>query len=273
MAVAVFLLIVGLTLGMWAGSDASVSTGAARRRTSGRNGISSLLPAIFVAVTGGGTWLVTGRPMLALAAFAGGYVLASLLIRRKRARGDALESTYGVECIQMAVRVLRAGVPVHGLIETLGRDARGESGEAFREVRRREQLGESLEMAIREVLIESSRPELRSLGMALLLQLEVGGDLAVACDRLGGAILERRRTERRGQAIVMYGRVGGAVLAIAPFVVVPVLSASIDGYSQFLLETPAGQTLIGVSMLLLVLGTTSLGRMLRVEAMPTGAVG
>lgn len=257
--IAVFLLVTGLWLRL-------VLPGEREGRDPGRGGdakafVKSLIPAACVGGFGATVWAVTGEAIFATIAFGAGYTLATLLRRGGRRRAEVREIQYALDSIAMANRVLRAGIPLAGMLAMLARDAEGESGRVFRELVRREELGVPIADAIRAVMLESARPELRAFGMALLVHLQVGGNLADTCDRLASSILERGRIRRRCESIVTYGRVAGGVLSVAPFVLVPVLSITIEGYSEFLFDRPIGHALLVVALGMVIVGTFMLQRM------------
>ncbi|MFB0985161.1 MAG: type II secretion system F family protein, partial [Phycisphaerales bacterium] len=79
-----------------------------------------------------------------------------------------------LDAIETAGRVLKAGIPLPGMIDLLAKDASGEAGDAFREIVKRGELGEDLATSIERVLLRSVRPEIRAFGLAVMVQLEVG---------------------------------------------------------------------------------------------------
>ena len=259
---AVFLLVTGLWLKLVFPSEKEARGPQGRARLEAL--VVSLLPAIGVGAFGGIVWYLTNEAIFATIAFGSGFAVATLLRRSGRRRAEVQEGRNALAAIETATRVLRAGIPMPGMLEVLARDAEGESGVAFREILRREGLGEPLADSIRSTLLQSRLAELRAFGMALLVHVEVGGNLVDICDRLGKTILERGRIQRRAEAIVTYGRIAGGVLSIAPFVVVPIVGASIDDYFDLLFNRPIGNALLVVSLVMVIVGTFMIQRMTQV---------
>ncbi|MAC19898.1 MAG: hypothetical protein CMJ23_09540 [Phycisphaerae bacterium] len=265
--VAVFLLVTGLWLRVAFPAEEATRDGKGSAKTQAF--LISMIPTLMVGGFGVAVWMATGRPIFATIAFGSGYIIATLVRRTGKRRFEERESRYALTAIQTATRVLKAGIPVPGMLEVLARDGEGDTGKAFREVLRREELGESLPDAIRVVLLTGSRPELRTFGMALLLHIDVGGNLVETFDRLAKSILERGRIQRRSDAIITYGRVAGGVLAMAPFVVVPVLSLTLDGYADYVFNRPLGNAIIITSLGLIIAGAYIMQRM--TQAVPKQA--
>ncbi|MBC03139.1 MAG: hypothetical protein CMJ34_07530 [Phycisphaerae bacterium] len=260
--VAVFLLVTGLWLKLVFPSEKEARSPRSRAKFDAL--VVSLLPAIAVGAFGGLVWYFTGEAIFATIAFGSGFAIATLLRRSGRRRAEVQEGRNALAAIETATRVLRAGIPMPGMLEVLARDAEGDAGASFKEVLRREELGEPLADAIRSTLLRSDLAELRAFGMALLVHVEVGGNLVDICDRLGKTILERGRIQRRAEAIVTYGRIAGGVLSIAPFVVVPVVGISIDDYFDLLFNRPVGNALLVVALVMVIVGTFMLQRMAQV---------
>lgn len=260
--IAVFLLVTGLWLRL-------VFPAERESRGNNRNAdfealLISLLPAMAVGVFGGVVWFVTREAIFATIAFGSGFAVATILRRSGRRRAEVQEGRNALAAIETATRVLRAGIPMSGMLEVLSRDAEGDAGAAFKEILRREELGESLSDAIRSCLLKSRLAELRAFGMALLVHVDVGGNLVDICDRLSKTILERGRIQRRAEAIVTYGRIAGGVLSMAPFVMVPMVGASIDDYFELLFYRPVGNAMLVVALVMIIVGTFMLQRMTQI---------
>jgi len=180
------------------------------------------------------------------------------------------EESHAIEAIGAASRALRAGIPINGMLEFLATESRGEAGRSFREVVQREGLGEDMPSAIRHVLLASPWTALRAFGLTLLSQLESGGDIADTADRLARALIERRRMQRRARTIMAYTRAAATLLAALPAIVVPLLCYLLEEYAQFMLRTPTGNMMLAACACLIVVGTTLIQRLSRLDTVRPG---
>jgi tight adherence protein B len=210
-------------------------------------------------------WIAGERPMLAAAVFAVWNLIVVIVRSRARTRRTVEQERYAVEAISGASRALRAGIPLGGMLEILAVEGRGEAGRAFREIIRRESLGEDLASAIRRVLLRSPLPALRAFGLAVIVQINAGGDLADTTDRLARSLVERGRMRRRARTIVSYSRAAATVLSVLPILAVPLMAWLVDDYLTLLLDRPAGNILLAVSAVLLVAGIASIQRFGRID--------
>jgi tight adherence protein B len=216
----------------------------------------------------GAVWIVAGRPSLALGVLAAWYALTVILRARRRSRELAMQEAYALAAISTAGRALRAGIPLAGAIDILAKEAQGDAGAAFREIIQREALGEELPSAVRRVLLASQLASLRAFGLALLVQLTAGGNIADTSERLARSMIERNRVRRRARTIVAYGRAAAFLLGLLPLAVIPVLSLNIDGYAQLLFDRPIGNMLLALSAMLIATGLIVVQRMCRIDETP-----
>jgi tight adherence protein B len=210
-------------------------------------------------------WIAGERPMLAAAVFAVWNLIVVIVRSRARTRRTVEQERYAVEAISGASRALRAGIPLGGMLVILAVEGRGEAGRAFREIIRRESLGEDLASAIRRVLLRSPLPALRAFGLAVIVQINAGGNLADTTDRLARSLVERGRMRRRARTIVSYSRAAATVLSVLPILAVPLMAWLVDDYLTLLLDRPAGNILLAVSAVLLVAGIASIQRFGRID--------
>jgi len=229
----------------------------------------TILLVIGLAIAGT-FWIVGDRPLLAAAVFAVWNLAVVILRSRARARRAVEEERNAVEAIAGASRALRAGIPLGGMLEILAVESRGEAGRAFREIVSRESFGEDLAAAIRHVLLRSPLPALRAFGLAVIVQINAGGNLADTTDRLARSLVERGRMRRRARTIVSYSRTAATVLSVLPLIAVPLMAWLVDDYLVLLLDRPVGNILLGVSAVLLVAGIASIQRFGRIDGSQEG---
>ena len=225
----------------------------------------SPFPLVIGLVLGGFIWVIAERPTLAIAAFVLCYGVTEMLRIRKQKIQLVLEEQYAIEAVGGASRSLRAGIPLSGMLQILSVETRGQTQMAFRQIIQREAMGEELAIAIRRVLLQSPLSTLRAFGLALIIQISAGGNLADTTDRLARSLVDRTRVLRRSKAIVAYARAAAIVLAVLPPIVVALMCVMVEGYSEFLFDRTDGNTILGVAVVLVVIGLTSIQRFGRIE--------
>lgn len=213
----------------------------------------------------GATWFLADSLLLGAAVLIAWQSGARLLETRRAERAFAAEEAHALAAIGTATRALRAGIPLAGVVGILATESRGEAGAAFREIVQREGMGEELPSAIRRTLLGSRLAALRAFGLALLMQVKAGGNIADTSDRLARSLVERNRVRRRARTIVAYGRAAAIVLGLLPAAIIPLLSLNVDGYADFLLDRPVGNMLLAASAMLIATGLLMVQRMCRID--------
>lgn len=204
----------------------------------------------------------SGVPLAALVLSLGAFVV---LRARRRAERARQEESYAIESIRTADRALRAGIPISGVLRILADESQGTARIAFREILARDELGEELGTAVRTVLMRSPVHALRAFGLALVLQLRAGGNLAEVTDRLAQSLVERMRVRRRARTIVTYSRTAANVIAVLPLIAIPMMSWLLEGYSNVLLESRGGNIVLAISSLMIVTGIVLIQRLGRLD--------
>ena len=199
--------------------------------------------------------VLVGVGVLALLA----TVVVSIL-RYRAARRRDLISQQCIETLRLANRSLKAGRSVSGMMQLLADHVESPTREVFVEVLQRERMGESLPDAIRASVMRFESPELRAFGSALLLQIEVGGNLMEALDRLSQSIIQRMALRKRGFAMTANARLSSKVILLVPFTLVFFLSVASEDYSAFMFGEPLGRLLLVGALLLVLAGYLSVNR-------------
>ena len=240
-------------------------TDAAKQRDGGALRLDSPMIGVVGILIAGALWILADRFGLALGFIGLWYAALMILRTRRRTKQRIEDEKHALSAIRTASRALRAGIPVTGMIEILAKGSHGEAGRAFRDIKQREELGEELTDSIRKVLVASKQPALRAFGLALLLQLSAGGNIADTSDRLTRALVERNRIRRRSRTILTYSRTAAFVMAPLPVLAVPILCANLEGYAEFVFDRPAGNMVLAISAVLVAAGLILTQRLAQVE--------
>lgn len=223
--------------------------------------------AAWLAVT-----LLGGSEGLAFASFAVAFGTVSVVRSRIRAQRAEREERDVLDAIGTAAVGLRAGIPLAGVLQILAAESRGEPGRAFREVARRESMGQDFPGAVERVLVGSRLVALRMFGLALLVHASAGGNLSAASDRIARSLIDRARMRRRTRTILAYGLFAANFLAVAPVLAFVVISVQLEEYSDLMLNQPIGHLLLGIAATLVVVGLVAVRRMSSFDRLGEGGI-
>ncbi len=210
--------------------------------------------AIFGAICAVITLAATLEPLMALLAFAGG-VLAGLLflnIYIKR-RQKAFTNQLG-DMLTMVANALRAGFSFMQAFELIAREMDAPIGREVQKVVNEVNLGATLETALENMQKRVVSPDFELVVTAVLIQRQVGGNLAQILDTISETIQERIRMRREVMSITAQGRLSGVVLALLPFVIGILISCLNPGYMQPLFDEPIGKMCIVGAIFMEIIG-------------------
>jgi tight adherence protein B len=223
--------------------------------------------AAWLAVT-----VLGGSEGLAFAAFAVAFGSVSVARSRIRAQRAEREERDVLEAIGTAAVGLRAGIPLAGVLQILASESSGEPGRAFREVARRESMGQDFAGAVERVLVGSRLVALRMFGLSLLVHATAGGNLSAAADRIARSLVDRARMRRRTRTILSYGLFAANFLAVAPVLAFLVIGLQLEEYMDLMLNQPVGHLLLGMAATLVVVGLVAVRRMSSFERLGEGGL-
>ena len=180
------------------------------------------------------------------------------LISFKRTRRIAAFNAGLADAIDMMGRALRAGHSMVASINTVAEQSVEPVSTEFREVFAQQNFGLPLRDALNQMLDRVPSQDLRVLVTGILVQKETGGNLAEILDRTANVIRERLRIQGEIRTHTAQGRLTGWILCSLPVVMLFMINYINPGYSDVLLDTPIGHTLIYVGVALLSTGALAI---------------
>ncbi|MEW5926422.1 MAG: type II secretion system F family protein [Gemmatimonadota bacterium] len=154
--------------------------------------------------------------LLALLPAALGAFLPYLYVRHKRTRRLRAFEEHLPEAIDLLGRALRAGHPfTSGLRMVAEEAAEPEAGE-FRRVFEEQRFGMPIEESLYALADRIPLVDVRIFISAVLIQREVGGNLAEILDKLASIIRARFTLQRQLRVITAQGRMSGYILGALP---------------------------------------------------------
>ena len=190
------------------------------------------------------TFLVTLKGAMFFAGLLAGILLGmALLGLRIRRRRKKFTNQLG-DMLTMVANALRAGFSFMQAFELISREMDAPMGREVQLVVNEVNLGNTLESALDNMQRRVASPDFELVVTAVLIQRQVGGDLASILDTISETIAERVRMRREVMALTAQGRLSGIVVAVIPIALGLFLEIVNPGYLKPLLETDIGRMFI-----------------------------
>ncbi len=199
--------------------------------------------------------LLLGRSVLVGAIGAAvGSLLPFLYVRHARGKRMRRFEELLPEGIDLMGRALRAGHPFTAGIKLVGEESAPPVSTEFQRLFEEQRFGMPLPDALLGLADRIPSLDVRIFITAVLIQREVGGNLAEVLDKLGYTIRERFRIRREIRTRTAQGRMTGYLLAVLPFAAAALLFTINPHYMMPLFKERLGHVMIAFALILQMIG-------------------
>jgi tight adherence protein B len=192
-------------------------------------------------------------------------MLPNLYVRRRRTRRlNAFEEMLP-ESIDLVGRALRAGHPLTAGLKMAADDGSEPVAGEFRRVFEEQRFGLPLQESLLGMADRVNLVDVRILVTAILIQREVGGNLAEILDNLAAVVRARFTIRRQLRVYTAQGRMTGYLLAALPLILFTILYTLNPSYMSILFTDPVGKLLILVAVSMQLVGFLWIRKIINIE--------
>ncbi len=194
-----------------------------------------------------------------------GFALPFLQLRRlKKKRIRAFEEQLP-EAIDLLGRSIRAGHAFPTGLKVVSEESPDPLGAEFRQIFEEQKFGLPLEDSLMGLTDRIDLVDIKIFVTAILVQREVGGNLAEILDKIAYTIRERFMLLRQVRVYTAQGRLTGYILAALPILLGLAIAALNPTYMGILFEEPTGRILIVMAATLQFVGFLVIRRIIDIE--------
>jgi tight adherence protein B len=224
------------------------------------------LLSIGMAIGLGSMALILSRSVgLGAVATGVGAMLPNFYIRRKRTRRMNAFEELLPETIDLVGRALRAGHPLSAGFKMAADDGPEPVAAEFRRVFEEQRFGLPLQDSLLGMADRVNLVDVRILVTAILIQREVGGNLAEILDNLSAVVRARFTIRRQIRVYTAQGRMTGYLLSALPIIIFSILYTINAKYMSILFTDPVGKILIAVAISMQLIGFLWIRKIIRIE--------
>lgn len=158
------------------------------------------------------------------------------------------------DCLSLVANSLRAGFSFLQTMEIISREMEPPMSTEFERVMRDTSLGKSLDEALHDMDERVGSADFSLVVTAVLIQQQVGGNLATILDTIRETISERIRLRREIGTLTAQGRATGIILACIPVALFLFFYVFAPSFVQPLISTTIGHLAIGGAIILELVG-------------------
>jgi tight adherence protein B len=199
-----------------------------------------------------------------LAAVAGGALPYLVVRRRRNKRLYAFEEMLP-EAIDLLGRAIRAGHPLSAGLKMVADETSEPIQSEFRRTHEENRFGLPFDDALLAMADRVNIVDVRILVTAILIQREVGGNLAEVLDNLASVIRVRFTIRRQLRVYTAQGRFSGYVLAVLPIAVGAAIYSLNPPYIRLLFTDPMGKLMLLTAVIFQIIGFLWIRKIIDIE--------
>lgn len=205
----------------------------------------------------------TGGTVAAIGALGLGYLAPRLWLQREQAASEQKFQELLPDTIDMAIRMLRAGMPIASALRAIGTEAPPPVNTVFSRVADQMAIGIPFEVALTEASETIGLADFRFFAVATALQRATGGNLTATLDILSDIMRKRRAVRLKAKAATGEVRMSAYILGAMPFLIIGALVLMSPQYMQPLITDRRGNYILLAAAGSLLLGFGTMGRMMK----------
>lgn len=201
----------------------------------------TIMTVIFPALL---IFVVTQNILAAIVTSIAGFAIPNMVMKVSQAKRLTQFNSQLPDALLIIANSLRAGFSFFQALELLSKEMPAPLGQEFGRVLREINLGTSTEDALTSMEKRVRSSDLEMVITAVLIQRQVGGNLAEVLDKISGTIRERVRIKGEIKSLTAQGRISGLIVGLLPIFLALVLSLISPQYIMLLFTHPIGIALV-----------------------------
>lgn len=221
------------------------------------------LTAVFAGLVVG--IILTRTVVVSLALGMAGGFLPNLYIKWKQGQRLGKLNTQIADALAIMANSLRAGYSFLQAMDMVSREMSRPISDEFSAAMKEMSLGAPTETALTSLAERAGSEDLELVVTAVLIQRQVGGNLAEVLDNIAHTIRERVRIRDEIRTLTAQGRLSGIIIGILPVALGFLLYAMNPSYIMLLFTHPIGRIMIVMAVIGEAVGAMVIRRIVAIE--------
>ncbi|QOR67509.1 type II secretion system F family protein [Cytobacillus suaedae] len=220
---------------------------------------------ISTALTGGILYLASENPFFLFLGAVIGFMLPKWYVKKKQKERMTRFNEGLPDMLTTVVGSLRAGFSFPQALKAVVEEAQSPIKEEIERVLKEMQYGSSIEDSLNELKERMPSEDLDLMIQAILIQRQVGGNLATVLDKIVETIRDRTRIQRQVVTLTAQGRLSGIVIGLLPIALGLFIYLIEPEYIGTLFSSPIGLILISVGTISGLIGFIFIRKLTTIE--------
>ncbi len=182
--------------------------------------------------------------------------------RKRRFKAFLLEFPNSIDVI---VRGVKAGLPLHECLKIIAAEAKEPVCDEFRKVVENQSLGMPLTEALDVLCRDIPLPETNFFAISIAIQQQTGGNLSEVLDNLSGVLRSRKLMDAKIKAMAAEAKASAGIIGSLPPLVMAVVSVTSPDYMVPLFTTDTGNLLLVIAFGMMFFGIMVMRKMINFD--------
>ena len=164
--------------------------------------------------------------------------------------------------VDIIVRGIKSGLPVHDCLKIIGRESPAPLGPEFQRLVENIGVGLTLEQALEKMYERMPTPELRFFTIVIAIQAKTGGNLAEALGNLSAVLRSRKLMSEKIKALSSEATASAGIIGSLPPAVMAMVMVTTPAYMMLMFTDMRGQIMLMGSALWMAAGIFTMKKMI-----------
>ena len=222
-------------------------------------------------------WILTGAVIPAIALFLRtptticiGLVIVGVAapitwVTLKKNKRLAVLGTQLSDALTIICNALRVGQSFQAAMKNVADEMEEPISREFMRVYRETQYGMPLETSLGRLVSRTKNPDLELMASAVIIQRQIGGNLAVILQNISDTINQRVQIRGEIHTMTSAGRMSGYIIGALPAFIILLLMFINPGYIDMFFTTPTGRIMMGISVVLEAIGFSIVNKIVNIK--------
>jgi tight adherence protein B len=188
------------------------------------------------------------------------FILNRNINKRLRTINNQLGDT-----IAVLSNSLKAGHSFFQAVDSVGRELTGPVADEFSKLQKEISLGVNTETALENMVSRVGSDDMELMVTAVLIQRQIGGNLAEILDNISETIRQRIRAKGEIRTLTAQGRMSGWVISLLPFLLAIAISMISPEHMKVLITSQLGIIMIVIALVMELMGILFVKKIINIE--------
>ncbi len=194
-----------------------------------------------------------------------GWLIPGIFVKAKKKKRLKLLNEQLGDTIGIISNSLKSGYSFFQAIDTVTSEMSGIIAEEFAQLKKEINIGVNTETALENLVGRVESDDMELVVTAILIQRQIGGNLAEILDNISDTIRQRIRIKGEIKTMTAQGRISGIIIALIPLIMGLAMFVINPEYIKLLFTNNLGLAMVAASVVMELIGVVFIRKIVNIE--------